>query len=143
LGFIRKLILSKCLQKSVAKVGCMDLIDKQIIFELFGNCRATYRSLSKKLGLSSTSIRKRVMKLRESGLISRGYVLLSLAMLDAEHCFAKTWRFHEDSRASDPKTYAEVAMQPNSVPLCDLIMNCVKACPKGVAPGGAIRKIKK
>ncbi|MHA2179732.1 MAG: succinate dehydrogenase iron-sulfur subunit, partial [Candidatus Thorarchaeota archaeon] len=27
-------------------------------------------------------------------------------------------------------------------PLCDLIMNCVKACPKGVAPGGAIRKIK-
>ena len=67
----------------------MDLIDKQIIFELFGNCRATYRSLSKRLGLSSTSTRKRVMKLRESGLVSRGYVLLSLAMLDAEHCYAR------------------------------------------------------
>ncbi len=67
----------------------MDLIDKQIILELFGNCRVTYRSLSKKLGLSSTSTRKRVLKLRETGLVSRGYVLLSLAMLDAEHCYAR------------------------------------------------------
>jgi len=66
----------------------MDLIDKKIILDLMGDCRKTYRSLGKNLGLSSTSIRKRVLKLRESGLISRGYVLLSLAMLDAEHCIA-------------------------------------------------------
>jgi DNA-binding Lrp family transcriptional regulator len=63
----------------------MDLIDKQIILELFGNCRITYRSLSKKIGLSTTNVRKRVLKLRNSGLVSRGYVLLSLAMLDAEY----------------------------------------------------------
>ena len=67
----------------------MDSVDKQIILELFGNCRTTYRSMSKNLSLSSTSIRKRVLKLRESGLISRGYVLVSLAMLDAEYCYAR------------------------------------------------------
>jgi succinate dehydrogenase / fumarate reductase iron-sulfur subunit len=56
---------------------------------------------------------------------------------------AKAWRFHEDSRSSDSDRYAKAATQPEGVSLCDLIMNCVKACPKGVAPGGAIRKLKK
>lgn len=55
---------------------------------------------------------------------------------------AKAWRFHEDSRSQDSERYVEAAKQPEGAPLCDLIMNCVKACPKGVAPGGAIRKIK-
>lgn len=55
---------------------------------------------------------------------------------------AKSWRFHEDSRSPDPKRFSEVAKKPEGAPLCDLIMNCVKACPKGVAPGGAIQKIK-
>ena len=55
---------------------------------------------------------------------------------------AKAWRFYDDSRTSDPDMYAKSATQPEGAPLCDLIMNCVKACPKGVAPGGAIRKLK-
>jgi succinate dehydrogenase / fumarate reductase iron-sulfur subunit len=55
---------------------------------------------------------------------------------------AKAWRFHEDSRSPDSERYVKSATQPEGAPLCDLIMNCVKACPKGVAPGGAIRKIK-
>ncbi|MFW9787950.1 MAG: succinate dehydrogenase/fumarate reductase iron-sulfur subunit [Candidatus Thorarchaeota archaeon] len=55
---------------------------------------------------------------------------------------AKAWRFHEDSRSADPKRYANAATQPEGAPLCDLVMNCMKACPKGVAPGGAIRKLK-
>ncbi|MHA2025241.1 MAG: succinate dehydrogenase/fumarate reductase iron-sulfur subunit [Candidatus Thorarchaeota archaeon] len=55
---------------------------------------------------------------------------------------SKAWRFHEDSRSPEPKRYVEAATQPEGALLCDLIMNCVKACPKGVAPGGAIRKIK-
>lgn len=55
---------------------------------------------------------------------------------------AKAWRFHEDTRNPESERYLEVAKQPEGAPLCDLIMNCVKACPKGVAPGGAIRKIK-
>jgi succinate dehydrogenase / fumarate reductase iron-sulfur subunit len=54
----------------------------------------------------------------------------------------KAWRFYEDSRVQDPNIYLESANIPAGSPLCDLIYNCVKVCPKGVAPGGAIRKIK-
>jgi succinate dehydrogenase / fumarate reductase iron-sulfur subunit len=56
---------------------------------------------------------------------------------------AKAWRFSQDSRTTDPERYMTTATKDNGAPLCDLIMNCVKACPKDVAPGGAIRKIKK
>ena len=55
---------------------------------------------------------------------------------------AKAWRFHEDTRSPEPEWYAKVAKQPEGAPLCDLIFNCVKACPKDVAPGGAIKKLK-
>ncbi|MFX0114049.1 MAG: succinate dehydrogenase/fumarate reductase iron-sulfur subunit [Candidatus Hodarchaeota archaeon] len=56
---------------------------------------------------------------------------------------AKAWRFYSDSRTPDKIRYLAAAKAPEGAPLCDLIMNCVRACPKGVAPGGAIRKIKK
>jgi succinate dehydrogenase / fumarate reductase iron-sulfur subunit len=55
---------------------------------------------------------------------------------------AKAWRFSEDSRTEESKKYLEATKAPEGSPLCDLIYNCVKVCPKGVAPGGAIRKIK-
>ena len=55
---------------------------------------------------------------------------------------AKALRFSEDSRVVNSDRYIEAAKSANGVPLCDLIMNCVKSCPKGVAPGGAIRQIK-
>jgi succinate dehydrogenase / fumarate reductase iron-sulfur subunit len=55
---------------------------------------------------------------------------------------AKAFRFSQDSRITDPQRYIEAAKVANGAPLCDLIMNCVKACPKGVGPGGAIRQIK-
>jgi succinate dehydrogenase / fumarate reductase iron-sulfur subunit len=55
---------------------------------------------------------------------------------------AKAWRFADDSRVVNPERYIAAASVLNGVPLCDLIMNCVKACPKGVAPGSAIRKMR-
>ncbi|MBN2230500.1 MAG: succinate dehydrogenase/fumarate reductase iron-sulfur subunit [Candidatus Thorarchaeota archaeon] len=55
---------------------------------------------------------------------------------------AKAWRFAEDNRVKNPERYIDAASVLNGVPLCDLVMNCVKVCPKGVAPGGAIRRIK-
>jgi len=42
--------------------------------------------LAKKIGLTATSVKKRVTKLWERGVISRPYVMLSLAMRDAEFC---------------------------------------------------------
>ena len=55
---------------------------------------------------------------------------------------AKAWRFHEDTRIRNHTRYVETARVASGAPMCELIMNCVKACPKGVAPGGAIRMIK-
>jgi succinate dehydrogenase / fumarate reductase iron-sulfur subunit len=69
--------------------------------------------------------------------------------INAEHeeyvgpaALAKAWRFYEDSRSPAKDRFFAAAIQSIGAPLCDLIMNCVKSCPKGVAPGGAIRKIK-
>ncbi|MFX1301174.1 MAG: winged helix-turn-helix transcriptional regulator [Promethearchaeota archaeon] len=62
----------------------MDPVYKTILQELMANCRITYRMLAKKIGLTATSVKKRVTKLWENGVISRPYVLLSLAMRDAE-----------------------------------------------------------
>ena len=55
---------------------------------------------------------------------------------------AKAWRFSEDSRTEESKRYLEAANAPTGSSLCNLIYNCVKVCPKGVAPGGAIRELK-
>ncbi len=55
---------------------------------------------------------------------------------------AKSYRFFKDSRSTNPSRYIDAASVPEGAALCDLIMNCVKVCPKGVAPGAAIRKIK-
>ena len=55
---------------------------------------------------------------------------------------AKSYRFYEDSRVDERDHFLDAAKAPNGAPLCELIMNCVRVCPKGVAPGGAIRKMK-
>lgn len=65
----------------------MDLVDKDILLELYGNCRATYRGIAEKLGVTATSVKKRITRLREVKFLSRPYVLLSLAMMDADYCF--------------------------------------------------------
>lgn len=67
----------------------LDMVDKGILIELYGNCRATYRGMAKKLGLTATSVKKRVTQLREIGFLSRPYVMLSLATMDADWCIAE------------------------------------------------------
>jgi DNA-binding Lrp family transcriptional regulator len=65
------------------------MVDKGILIELYGNCRATYRGIAKKLGLTATSVKKRLTQLKEVGFLSRPYVFLSLAMIDADWCLAE------------------------------------------------------
>ena len=55
---------------------------------------------------------------------------------------AKAWRFHEDPRDVRRESIVEMLDGPEGIGGCELVYNCVKACPKGVAPGGAIRKMK-
>ncbi|MGY5854095.1 MAG: winged helix-turn-helix transcriptional regulator [Candidatus Thorarchaeota archaeon] len=88
----------------------MDLINKTIIIEIAGNCRVTIRSMSKKLGMSPTSIRKRVNKLRDSGFLSRGYVFASLAMYDAEYAYAL---LTTDATENDETFVEQVGVHPS------------------------------
>jgi len=76
----------------------MDMVDRGIIVELYANCRATYRGIAEKLGLTATSVKKRITQLREVGFLSRPYVLLALAMIDADYCFAEV---HTDGTEND------------------------------------------
>lgn len=55
---------------------------------------------------------------------------------------AKAWRFHEDPRDVRAAGIVEMLDGPEGIQGCELVYNCVKACPKGVAPGGAIRQMK-
>ena len=62
----------------------LDLIDKGIIMDLDRNCRVSYEILARKYNLAANSIKRRIEKLLESGVIQRFNIQLSLAMMDAE-----------------------------------------------------------
>jgi Lrp/AsnC family leucine-responsive transcriptional regulator len=68
-------------------VSNLDLIDKGILSDLLDNCRITYEDLSRKHGISANAVKKRVLKLEESGVIDHYSIRLSLAMLDAQYLF--------------------------------------------------------
>jgi succinate dehydrogenase / fumarate reductase iron-sulfur subunit len=55
---------------------------------------------------------------------------------------AKARRFYEDPRDVRHDGIIELLDNEEGVLGCDLIYNCVKVCPRNVAPGGAIRKMK-
>ena len=62
----------------------VDPVDKQILLQLVMNCRTTYQTLARKLGLTVNAIKKRIDKLIELGIITRFTVYLSLAFLGGE-----------------------------------------------------------
>ncbi|MFX1245093.1 MAG: winged helix-turn-helix transcriptional regulator [Promethearchaeota archaeon] len=54
----------------------LDMTDKRLLAELSLNCRQSYQTLARKLGLTVNAIKKRVDKLLESGVIVRFTVAL-------------------------------------------------------------------
>jgi DNA-binding Lrp family transcriptional regulator len=70
-------------------VAPLDLVDKGIIAELEGNCRQSYRMLARKLGVSSKTIRSRIEKLIEMGVIQRFLVELNPDILGAHLVIAE------------------------------------------------------
>jgi DNA-binding Lrp family transcriptional regulator len=60
----------------------MDKLDTSILMELRNNCRLSFHALARQFGLTPPAIRKRVMKMVESGVILRFTVEASLTMLD-------------------------------------------------------------
>jgi len=62
----------------------LDWLDKALLWELFGNARASYQDLARKYELSFNAIKNRVKKLEKVGAIHEYTVELSLAMLGLE-----------------------------------------------------------
>lgn len=55
---------------------------------------------------------------------------------------AWSYRFYEDVRETQRDDKLSVAGERDGVPGCEFIYNCVKVCPKSVAPASAIRMLK-
>ncbi|MFW9831714.1 MAG: winged helix-turn-helix transcriptional regulator [Candidatus Thorarchaeota archaeon] len=65
----------------------MDWLDKALLFELYGNARCSFQDLAKKYKQSFNTIKNRVTKLEQSGVIVEYTVELSLEMLGADWLF--------------------------------------------------------
>ena len=73
-----------CLDKSakmIANSTEIDDMDKMIINELIYNSRISYSDLAEKVHLSRVSVRERVLKLKESGVIKNFTVFVDSAMV--------------------------------------------------------------
>ncbi|MFX0123108.1 MAG: winged helix-turn-helix transcriptional regulator [Candidatus Hodarchaeota archaeon] len=66
----------------------MDELDKKILITLFQNCRTAYRVIARHNGVSTNTIKKRVKKLLDMGVITDFIVDLSLEMVNGERCYA-------------------------------------------------------
>jgi DNA-binding Lrp family transcriptional regulator len=62
----------------------LDEIDMAILREMNTNCRASYRDLARKTGLSPNAARNRITRLLDEGVITRFAIKLSVAMADAD-----------------------------------------------------------
>jgi DNA-binding Lrp family transcriptional regulator len=65
----------------------MDPLDRSIFDAIDANCRTSYEELARKHGITPNAVRKRVLKLIDSGVIQEFIVLLSLAQFDANYLF--------------------------------------------------------
>jgi DNA-binding Lrp family transcriptional regulator len=68
-------------------VKILDELDKNILTDLERNCRVSYQELSRKYGISANAIRRRILNLEESGVISGYSIALSPAMTGTDSLF--------------------------------------------------------
>lgn len=65
----------------------MDELDRNILTDLERNCRISYQELSRKYGISANAIRRRILNLEESGVISGYSISLAPAMTGTDSVF--------------------------------------------------------
>ena len=68
-------------------VKILDELDRRILIDLQRNCRVSYQELSRKYGISANAIRRRILNLEESGVISGYSISLSPAMTGTDLLF--------------------------------------------------------
>jgi DNA-binding Lrp family transcriptional regulator len=69
-------------------VQILDELDKKILTDLQDNCRISYQELSRKYGISANAIRRRILNLEESGVISGYSIALSPVMTGTDSLFS-------------------------------------------------------
>jgi DNA-binding Lrp family transcriptional regulator len=74
--------------KTMGKGVALDEIDVAILREMNTNCRASYRALARKTGLSPNAIKHRLAKLIDDGVITRFAIKLAVTMADADSFLA-------------------------------------------------------
>ncbi|MFW9963062.1 MAG: winged helix-turn-helix transcriptional regulator [Candidatus Sifarchaeia archaeon] len=62
-------------------------MDKNILTDLQRNCRLSYQELSRKYGISANAIRRRILNMEETGVISGYSIFMSPAMTDTGFLF--------------------------------------------------------
>jgi DNA-binding Lrp family transcriptional regulator len=87
----------------------LDEIDKGVLFDLVENCRVTYQELSRKYGISANAIRRRVLNLEESGVISGYALVLSPAMTDTHYVFGL---IDSDGSRPEAEMVADIGRSP-------------------------------
>lgn len=87
----------------------MDIIDKGILIELEGNCRASHQYLADKFGMTRSSIKRRVDRLVDSGVIVQFTVELSREMLNYEWLIASV---RTDGTENDKRIIKEMGKEP-------------------------------
>ena len=65
----------------------LDELDRAILTDLERNCRISYQELSRKYGISANAIRRRILNLEESGVISGYSIALSPKMTGTNSMF--------------------------------------------------------
>lgn len=106
----------------------MDLVDKRLIATLMGNCRTSYRSLARQVGMSSTAVKKRVDQLIESGVIQQFFPQLRLEMLDAD--FFLAW-ITTDGSERDEEFIDQIGNNP-------MVLEVARLGPRTLDVGGEV-----
>lgn len=83
----------------------LDELDKKILTDLDHNCRISYQELSRKYGISANAIRRRILNLEESGVISGYSIALSPAMTDTDFLFSL---LHTDGSRDEVEMVGEI-----------------------------------
>ncbi len=78
----------------------LDVIDKAILARLLGNCRVSYRELARELGVTCPTIKNRVDKLTDTGVIEGFTVEISHETLDISWVLAEITTDFTENRAS-------------------------------------------
>jgi DNA-binding Lrp family transcriptional regulator len=88
----------------------LDRIDKEILRDLFRfNCRASYRSLASKFGLSPNAVKNRVTKMIDQGVIRKFQVSLNHEMTGMELIFGLVFT---DGTENSEKFVSQVGGNP-------------------------------